>query len=86
MRMPLSAGGVATVVASNQDEPGTIVVDGSAVYWTNSTAIMKADLDGSRLTVVASEQSRAGEIVVDATSVYWTTGGKDGVVMKATPK
>jgi len=47
---------------------------------------MKADLDGSRLTVVASDQSHPGDIVVNSTSVYWTTYGKDGVVMKATPK
>jgi hypothetical protein len=85
-KMPIDGGGVATVIASDQDEPGILVVDGSALYWANRAAIMKANLDGSGPSILASDQPGAGAIVVDATSVYWTTYRKDGPVMKVTPK
>jgi hypothetical protein len=89
MKVPL-AGGTAIALASAQDSPMSLVVDGVNVYWTNwdGGTVMAAPIGGGSATTLASGQSSPQGIVVDATSVYFTTGGTsaanydDGTVMK----
>jgi hypothetical protein len=85
MKVPLG-GGALTTVASGQDQPVSVTVDATSLYWSN-LGIVKLPVAGGVPTLIASRQSDSSPIgiAVDATSVYWTNP-VDGVVMKVTPK
>jgi len=79
MKVPLAGGGTPIVLASNQIGPGTVAVDGTAVYWTSHTlwydpssgTVMKVGLDGGVPITLASGQNTPGDMAVVAGNVYW---------------
>jgi hypothetical protein len=83
-----SGGGAATLLASGQNGPGAIVVDGTDIYWVNEGStgndgsVMKLPIAGGKAVTVASAQEQPADIAIDETYVYWTTEVADGAVMK----
>lgn len=71
-------GGV-TVLASGQQGPFAVAVDGVNVYWTNylGGTVMKCAVGGcgGSPTALATKQTYAMGLALDATSVYWTMKG-----------
>ena len=81
-------GGSVTTLASGQNDPGSLVVDGTHVYWV-TTAVPSYDgtvnevpLGGGSVTTLASGQNDPSSLAVDGTHVYWahsnyqTTSGR----------
>jgi hypothetical protein len=74
-----SGGGVVTL-ASGQDKPDSIAVDGANVYWANVAdgysgthgAIMKVPIGGGTPVALASGQSDPSDLATDGVNVYWT--------------
>ena len=88
-------GGVVETIATGQDQPVQILVDGDFVYWTNTSdygpgAVMRVRKDGSSApAVLATGQGMmAGQhrgpwaLAVDERAVYWTELFGAGAVMK----
>jgi hypothetical protein len=81
-------GGTPTLLASGQNGPDAIAVDGTDLYWVNvgSTgndgSVMKLPIAGGDAITLASQQAQPTSIAVDDTSVYWTTEEPNGAVMK----
>jgi hypothetical protein len=75
MKVPLG-GGAPVVLASGQDVPSAIAVDGSHVYWTTTSSLMSVPIEGGAAVELASWNPSPGAgmngIAVDGSSVYWT--------------
>ena len=81
--VPIGGGTVATVVSGRQD-PATLVIDSTNVYWTEvpTSAIMTAPIGGGTATTLATFNpalnlasdftNAAIGLRVDATHVYWS--------------
>ncbi len=78
-------GGTATVLATQQDIGGRIVVEGDDLYWTNPQAgsIRKTSVYGGAIDVLAERQSHPKLIAADADSIYWTA---DHAIVRVTPR
>jgi hypothetical protein len=83
-----------TTLASEQSDPWSIAIDGTAVYWTNlgeavspnlASVVKVATTGGTPVTLVSGLTEVPSSIAVDSTSVYWTAPA-GGTVMKLTPK
>ncbi len=88
MRMPVAGGAVEELAAGKAgDNPHSIVLDDTSVYWTDfratTGAILKLPLAGGEPVVVAANQDSAHGLAVDATNVYWTTYLARGQVRRA---
>jgi hypothetical protein len=81
-RMPRGGGAVITL-ASDQEYPGSVVADGTAVYWTNAVGwetpnptgyIMKVDRDGGAPVVLAAQPTLTLQLALQRGVLYWTSG------------
>ena len=66
------SGGVATDIAVAPDFPRTIVTDGAAAYWIDSTSVHSVPLAGGALTTLASGLAPSFGLSVDGQRVAWT--------------
>src|SRR5206468_448708 len=71
--------GAPILLATNQDQPGSIAVDDTYVYFVaygddaGHGAIKRVKKTGGAVTVLASNEFVPGNLVVDGTRVYWTS-------------
>ena len=75
-------GGAPAVLASGQNDPVGVVVNGGTVYWADSGAgtIMAVPVTGGTPTVLASGQNDPAYVAVDNGTVYWADSSA-GTVM-----
>jgi hypothetical protein len=93
MRVALAGGAPEELAVGLAGEnPHSIVLDETSVYWTDLTsttgAILKMPLEGGAPVVLAASQNNPHGLAVDGTNVYWTTFGAPGQVrrvLKAPP-
>jgi len=69
------------IIATEQDGPGDITVDGTSVYWANPDlgTIMRAPLAGGAPSVVASGEVQPWSLAVSGTTLVWTDHGAETV-------
>lgn len=90
VRSVAKSGSGEDVLATEQDRPYGVAVDGEAVYWTNRATnpatgacedaqgtVMTVSLSGGEPTELASGQACPYAIAVDEDSVYWVNYGLD---------
>jgi hypothetical protein len=80
-RADLPNGGTVATIAAMQDEPYSVAVDGTHVYWVNRAdsvpgvgAVVRALKDGTDRVVLAESQEDPRHIAVDSDNVYWACG------------
>lgn len=59
------------VLAFGLASPGSLAVDSTNVYWSETGAIKKAGINGSAVTTLASGLNAPFDIAVDGSQVYW---------------
>jgi hypothetical protein len=80
----VGCGGGATTIATNQDDPLSVAVDDSGVYWTNGNAgtVMRCPLSGCVTPTQIAQTEGAFAIALDAVSVYFTNSTIRGEVLR----
>jgi len=81
-------GGTPTALASGQDYPWRVAVDGSNVYWANyfgPASVMEVPIAGGIPTALATGESNPAGIVVRGGSVFWSDTGS-GRIQRLTPE
>jgi hypothetical protein len=81
LTVPL-AGGSAVTLASGQNNPHSIALDTTSVYWANLDAVMKMPKAGGTPVALAAGLAFVSTIVLDSTSVYWSDATAPGSVKK----
>ena len=66
------SGGAAIDIAMASDFPRTIVTDGAAAYWIDSTSVHAVPLAGGTVTTLASGLAPSFGLSVDGQRVAWT--------------
>lgn len=79
------AGAAPITLATQQDDDGSIAVDGATLYWTNprTGSVRKMSVHGGAITTIASGQTTVRNVIIDATSLYWASAS---AIVRATPK
>ena len=83
--------GCLTTLAQRQNQPSSLTVTGTSVYWTNlagcaadgsacSGTVAKVSLDGSGAMSLATGQSLPSAIVASDAGVYWVDDNASGTV------
>jgi hypothetical protein len=76
MKLPL-AGGTPTMLATNADTPGCVVLDSGTVYYTSGDKIYKVATSGGAAVLVSANQHvlplRTPRIAVGNGFVYWVS-------------
>ena len=76
VRRVAAAGGAITEIATSQDHPLNVAVDGTYAFWTNDfdARVMRADVaGGGGSTIMATGQNKPSGLALDATHVYFTS-------------
>ncbi|MFP6684169.1 MAG: hypothetical protein VB934_05625, partial [Polyangiaceae bacterium] len=69
------AGGTVEVIATGQNSPAFVAVDGVHVYWTNYAAdgtVMRAPIDGGAAVTLAAKQDKPYAVALKDGYVYWS--------------
>jgi sugar lactone lactonase YvrE len=80
----LLSGGARTTIATAQDDPWSIGIEGAHVYWVDlvpAGSIVKAGLDGGAPVTLAAADNSYG-FAVDSTGVYWANDTASGSVLR----
>lgn len=85
MKMPIGGGAIVTI-ATGQNIPLDVKVDGTSIYWVNQGdvtmadgMVMKAPLAGGSLVTLATGQDTIFDLAIDSTTVYWNDWGQQTV-------
>ncbi len=79
-----------SVIATNQRNPRSLVVDSTNVYWIAADGVYRRPVAGGKAVSIATEPTNRspGGIALDSTSIYWTTHrdtAPNGAVVKKMP-
>jgi hypothetical protein len=77
MTAPL-AGGQPVMLARHASYDGNVegagvAVDGTAVYWTSASEVLRVGLDGTGFTTLAANNQAINSIAVGPAAVYWSS-------------
>ena len=85
LKAPLGGGAITTLASFTPFNFGSILVDDTSVYWSNtpdssvaSVQITKADKNGGGTPVVLATSLGVNGMAIDSTSIYWGAEGAGG--------
>jgi hypothetical protein len=91
------SGSAGTVLVQGENQPTTLVVDDTYLYWTTKTAVRRAPKAGGTATTLFPSLSSPDDLRADTSALYWTsllsgqgimsgakTGGQPSTVVSGT--